>query len=41
MPSKFSNPRSYSIFQVPQQQEKPTDLEKSIKSMIQSQNDYI
>ena len=31
----------YSIFQVPQQQEESTDLEKSIESMIQFQNDYI
>ena len=31
----------YFIFQVSQQQEEPTDLEKSMKFMIQSQNDYI
>ena len=38
---KFPNPRSYSIFQVPQQQEEPIDIEKSMKFIIQSQNDYI
>ena len=31
----------YSIFRVPQYQEEPTDLEKSIESMSQSQNDYV
>ena len=31
----------YSIFQVPQQQEEPINLEKSIESMIQFQNNYI
>ena len=45
MDSQFSqnfqiqNP--YSIFQVPQQEEELTDLEKSIESIIQSQKDYI
>jgi len=29
----------YSMFQIPQQEE-PTDLEKSMKLIIQSQNDY-
>ena len=31
----------WSIFQVLPQQEEPIDLEKSIESMIQYQNDYI
>ena len=31
----------YFIFQVPQQHKEPTDLEKSVESMIQSQNNYI
>jgi len=30
----------YSIFQVPPQQEKPIDLEKSMKNLIQSQIDF-
>ena len=29
----------YSMFQVPQQEEEPTNLEKSMEPMIQSQND--
>ena len=31
----------YSIFQVPQQEEELTDLEKSLESMIQSLKDYV
>jgi len=35
---KISKSKTFnSIFQVPQQQEEPTDLEKSIEFMIQSQ----
>jgi len=41
VPTKFSNQDPYTIFQVPQQQEVPTNLEKSIKFMIWYQNDYI
>ena len=37
----FQIQEPYSIFQVPQQQKKPTDLENSMECMIQSQNDYI
>ena len=40
-PINFQIQDANSIFQVPPQQEKPTDLEKSIESMIQFQNDYI
>ena len=29
---------SYSIFQVPPQEEEPTDLDRSMKNMIQSEN---
>jgi len=40
-PQDFQIQDPYSIFQVSQQEEELTDLEKSMECMIQSQKDYI
>ena len=40
-PQNFQDQDSYLLFQVPtQQNEEPTDLEKSVEAMIQSQIDF-
>jgi len=37
---EFQIQDSYSIFQVPQQEEEPMDLDRRMKSLIQSKNDF-